>query len=204
MGTVHINYSAYNVMNIHSGEMVEAMVPIDLDPISIRTQLMWIAFPDEAVDHVLRDIPVESYIRPTEKSEFPSMGEERFTMAGGLHGGEHGMIKMAPLELRLDNSDMGGLSTLRHSEVDSPVWFIHDAVEGGVGFSHSIYENFEAVAQRTLERIDSCDCGRDVGCPACLMSSQCGNQNEPLHRPASVGLLEKALEEVKSISDQST
>ncbi|WP_121823230.1 DEAD/DEAH box helicase [Halostella salina] len=204
MGTVHINYSAYNVRNIHSGEMVNAMVPIDLDPISIRTQLMWIAFPNEAVDQVLREIPVESYIRPTEKSEFPSMGEEKFTMAGGLHGGEHGMIKMAPLELRLDNSDMGGLSTLRHSEVDSPVWFIHDAVEGGIGFSHSIYENFEAVAQRTLERIDGCDCGRDIGCPACLMSSQCGNQNEPLHRPASVGLLEKALEQVRRISNQST
>ena len=127
------------------------------------------------------------------------MGEKEYTLVGGLHGGEHGMIKMAPLELRLDNSDMGGLSTLRHHEVGTPVWFIHDAVEGGVGFSHSVYENFETVAQRTLERIDGCDCGRDVGCPSCLMSSQCGNQNEPLHRLAAVSLLRAALEQVEKV-----
>ncbi|GAB7012948.1 DEAD/DEAH box helicase [Halolamina salina] len=198
MGTVHINYSAYNVINIHTGEVVEPLVPIDLDPISIRTQLMWIAFPDQAITQVLREIPADSYIQPTEKSEFASLGEEEYTMTGGLHGGEHGMIKMAPLELRLDNSDMGGLSTLHHPEVESPVWFIHDAVEGGIGFAHSIYENFQAVAQRTLDRIDDCDCGRDVGCPACLMSNQCGNQNEPLHRPAAVSLLRKAINQVET------
>jgi DEAD/DEAH box helicase domain-containing protein len=198
MGTVHIHYSAYNVINIHSGELVEAMIPIELDPISIRTQLMWIAFPDQVVDQILDEIPPSSYIRPDDDSEFASMGAKEYTITGGLHGGEHGMIKMAPLELRLDNSDMGGLSTLRHQEVGSPVWFIHDAVEGGIGFSHSIYENFRAVAQRTLERIDDCDCGQDEGCPACLMSSQCGNQNEPLHRPASVGLLQAALKQVEA------
>lgn len=197
MGTVHIDYSAYNVINIHTGELVEAMIPIELDPISIRTQLMWIAFPHQVVEQVLDKIPPSSYIRPGTDSEFASMGAEEFTITGGLHGGEHGMIKMAPLELRLDNSDMGGLSTLRHQEIGSPVWFIHDAVEGGIGFAHSIYENFQAVAQRTLERIDDCDCGQDEGCPACLMSSQCGNQNEPLHRPASVGLLQAALERVE-------
>ncbi|MFD1647990.1 Zn-binding domain-containing protein [Haloarchaeobius litoreus] len=125
------------------------------------------------------------------------MGRQEYTLAGGLHGGEHGMIKMAQLELRLDNSDMGGLSTILHPEIRSPVWFIHDTVEGGVGFAHSIYENFEAVAQRTMERIEDCDCGRPVGCPACLMSSQCGNQNEPLHRQAAVSLLQAALEQVE-------
>ncbi|MDF9747925.1 DEAD/DEAH box helicase [Natrinema salsiterrestre] len=198
MGTVHINYSAYNVLNIHTGEVVEPLVPIDLDPIYLRTQLMWIAFPDQAINQTLQEIPSISYLQPDEGSEFASMGEEEYTITGGLHGGEHGMIKMAPLELRLDNSDMGGLSTLYHSEVGSAVWFIHDAVEGGIGFAHSIYENFEAVAQRTLERIDDCDCGRDVGCPACLMSSQCGNQNEPLHRPAAVSLLGKAINQVET------
>ncbi|WP_336337339.1 DEAD/DEAH box helicase [Haloarcula brevis] len=197
MGTVHIDYSAYNVIDMYSGEIVEPMVPIDLDPISLRTQLMWIAFPNEIMDRVMRSIPSDSLIEPKSDAEFSSMGEREYTVAGGLHGGEHGMIKMAPLELRLDNSDMGGLSTLRHPELGTPVWFIHDAVEGGVGFAHSIYENFEAVTQRTLERIEACSCGRDIGCPACLMSSQCGNQNEPLHRPAASSLLRAALEQLQ-------
>ncbi|WP_049917751.1 DEAD/DEAH box helicase [Haloferax denitrificans] len=197
MGTVHINYSAYNVIDMYTGEIVEPMIPIDLAPISLRTQVMWIAFPREIVSRVLNEIPRSSYLQPEDSGEFASMGEEEYTLAGGLHGGEHGMIKMAPLELRLDNSDMGGLSTLHHNEVGSPVWFIHDAVEGGVGFAHSVYENFQSVAQRTVERIDNCDCERDVGCPACLMSSQCGNQNEPLHRPAAISFLRAALNKVE-------
>ncbi|MFC6977231.1 Zn-binding domain-containing protein [Halomicroarcula sp. GCM10025709] len=197
MGTVHINYSAYNVIDIYSGEVTEAMLPIDLDPISLRTQLMWIAFPPRIIEQVMQEIPEDSLIQPKEDSGFAPMGEQEYTLAGGLHGGEHGMIKMAPLELRLDNSDMGGLSIIRHPELGQPAWFIHDAVEGGVGFSHSIYENFEAVAQRTLERIEGCSCGRDVGCPACLMSSQCGNQNEPLHRPAASSLLRAALGKIR-------
>ncbi|MFD1589275.1 DEAD/DEAH box helicase [Halorientalis brevis] len=197
MGTVHIDYSAYNVIDMHTGEIEEPLVPIDLDPISLRTQLMWISFPPSIIDRVMQEIPPGSLLQPDEDSMFAPMGEQEYTLAGGLHGGEHGMIKMAPLELRLDNSDMGGLSMIEHPEIGTPVWFIHDAVEGGVGFAHSVYENFEAVAQRTLERIEECSCGRDVGCPACLMSSQCGNQNEPLHRPAGSSLLRAALEQVE-------
>jgi len=105
------------------------------------------------------------------------------------------MIKMSPLELRLDNDDMGGLSQLDHPELQSPVWFIHDAVEGGVGFAHSVYDHFDAVAQRADDRITQCSCGRIEGCPACLMSSQCGNQNEPLHRNAASSLLNAALDQ---------
>lgn len=202
-GTVHINYSAYNVVDMYSGDLVEGLLPINLDPISLRTQLMWIAFPERIVDQVLAEIPASSYIQPSEGSEFATMGEQEYTVAGGLHGGEHGMIKMAPLELRLDNRDMGGLSTLRHPEIGLPVWFIHDTVEGGVGFAHSVYEHFEGVAQRTLERIEGCDCGRDVGCPSCLMSSQCGNQNEPLHRPAAASLLRAALKQVEDADSSS-
>jgi DEAD/DEAH box helicase domain-containing protein len=156
--------------------------------------MMWIEFPPEILNRVLAEIPNGSLLSPPEGS---SLGEEEWTLGGGLHGGEHGMIKMSPLELRLDNDDMGGLSTVTHPEVEGPVWFIHDAVEGGVGFAHSIYDNFEQVAQRTRERISDCACGRVEGCPSCLMSSQCGNENEPLHRHAATVLIDAALERLQ-------
>lgn len=197
-GTVHVNYSAYTVRDIFDGTLVEAAQPIDLPPISLRTQLMWVAFPEDVLERVLEEIPDSSTIAPDADSEFAGLGEAEYTLAGGLHGGEHGMIELSPLELRLDTDDMGGLSQLRHPDLDGPGWFIHDAVEGGVGFAHSIYENFEAVAERTRDRIADCDCGRTDGCPACLMSSQCGNRNEPLHRHAAVSLLEAALERVRT------
>lgn len=192
-GTVHLNYSAYNVLDMYDGTVVEAMLPIDLPPISFRTQLMWISFPRSIIDHVIAEIPDETQITPDSESDFEHLGMREYTLAGGLHGAEHAMIKMSPLELRLDNDDMGGLSQLDHPELESPVWFIHDAVEGGVGFAHGVYEHFNAVVQRSDDRITQCSCGRTQGCPACLMSSQCGNQNEPLHRHAASSLLNVAL-----------
>ncbi|MXR51996.1 DUF1998 domain-containing protein [Halovenus sp. WSH3] len=191
MGTVDVHYHSFKRIDIDTGQPVGPPQATGLEPLSLRTQLTWIRLPERLLDRVLGEIPDDSMLDPPEESP---LGDQEWTLAGGLHGAEHGMIKLAPLTLRLDNSDMGGLSTLAHPETHSPVWFIHDAVEGGVGFAHSIYDNFEAVAAKTRERVDSCDCGRDEGCPACLMSSQCGNENEPLHRPATTAILDAVLD----------
>ena len=208
MGTVDVAYTQYKRMDIDGGHASSGMMPIDLPPVSLRTQLMWIELPNRMLPEVEAAVNDEEYIEPSEDSEFAGMSPARFTVAGGLHGAEHGMIKMAPLELRLDNSDMGGLSMPMHPETESPVWFIHDAVEGGVGrdrhghaeealelrrFSYSIYENFEEIALKTLARVEHCSCGRVEGCPSCLMSSQCGNNNEPLHRKATQFILDEVL-----------
>ncbi|MDG5819002.1 DEAD/DEAH box helicase [Natronococcus sp. A-GB7] len=72
-------------------------------------------------------------------------------------------------------------------------WFIYDGIDGGLGFSRAIYENFEAVAERARELIADCDCGRVDGCPACVMDDQCGNDNQPLHREAAVDVLDRLL-----------
>jgi DEAD/DEAH box helicase domain-containing protein len=152
---------------------------------------MWVELPPSILERVVAAVPTASIL---DAPDAGSMGDREWTLGGGLHGAEHGMIKLAPLELRLDNGDMGGLSTVRHPEVNAPVWFIYDAVEGGVGFAHSIYDRFERVATRTRERVTGCDCDRATGCPACLMSAQCGNENEPLHRPATTAVLDAVLE----------
>ncbi|GAB7017595.1 DEAD/DEAH box helicase [Halostagnicola bangensis] len=69
-------------------------------------------------------------------------------------------------------------------------WFIYDGIEGGLGFSKAIYENYEAVARRAREHIADCECGRVDGCPACVMDEQCGNDNQPLHRGAAIDVLD--------------
>jgi len=190
-GTVEVHHHSYKRIDIETGAMVGAPEPTGVEPISLRTQLMWVELPRSILGTVLDAVPRSSVLDTPEET---SIGDREWTLGGGLHGAEHGIIKLAPLELRLDNSDMGGLSTVLHPEIDSPVWFIHDAVEGGVGFAHSIYGHFEQVASRTRERVADCDCKLDTGCPACLMSSQCGNENEPLHRPATTAVLDAVLE----------
>ncbi|ESS06987.1 MAG: distinct helicase family with a unique C-terminal domain including a metal-binding cysteine cluster, partial [uncultured archaeon A07HB70] len=131
--------------------------------------------------------------------------EDRYTYGGGLHAAEHGVIQLAPLELMIDNADVGGLSTLGHDHetVPGPTWFVHDGIDGGVGFAKAIYEQFDTLASRTREHITDCSCDRRRGCPLCVMSEHCGNNNDPLDKAAGRLILDDVLAAVESASDGS-
>jgi len=106
---------------------------------------------------------------------------KRYTYPGGSHAAGHEIIQLAPLELMIDNSDFAGLSTTQHHReaIPGPAWFVHDGIDGGIGFSKAIYENIDTLAARTRDYTADCDCGRR-GCPLCIMSEDCGNRNDPL------------------------
>lgn len=74
-------------------------------------------------------------------------------------------------------------------------WFVYDGIEGGLGFSRAIYENFEALARRGRDLLADCECGRPDGCPACTYSENCGNDNAPLLRESAVDVFEHLLGE---------
>ncbi|MFC3959976.1 DEAD/DEAH box helicase [Halovivax cerinus] len=80
-------------------------------------------------------------------------------------------------------------------------WFIYDGVEGGLGFSRAIYEEFESIAERARALIAGCDCGRVDGCPACIMDDQCGNDNRPLHGEAAIDVLDALLGQTSTTSE---
>ncbi|WP_440991972.1 DEAD/DEAH box helicase [Haloarchaeobius baliensis] len=183
-GTVEIHYTHYQRKNISTGQPTTPLQPTGLPPVELRTDLMWIETPPVLRDEILADV---GGLDPTTASE----GEVMDIFGGGLHGAEHGMIKLTPLELRLDTGDLGGLSTPMHPETGVPTWFIHSAVEGGLGFARRIYERAEPLARRTRERVAACDCSGTGGCPACIMDSQCGNQNQYLHTDATVAVLDE-------------
>jgi DEAD/DEAH box helicase domain-containing protein len=69
-------------------------------------------------------------------------------------------------------------------------WFVYDGIEGGIGLSGAVYDEFESLAARAADRLRSCDCGRPDGCPACTYSPNCGNDNAPLLRAAAVDVLD--------------
>lgn len=64
----------------------------------------------------------------------------------------------------------------------------------GVGFALSIYDHFTAVVSKTYDRVENCDCHDETGCPSCLMSSQCGNENISLHKSATTLILSELLD----------
>ncbi|MFW5974250.1 MAG: DEAD/DEAH box helicase, partial [Natrialbaceae archaeon] len=186
-GTVEIHYTHYQRKSVRTGEAVGPMRETGLGPLELDTDLVWVETPPSLQGEVLQTVTGE-------EAGSHSRGEVMEVFGGGLHGAEHGMIKLTPLLFRMDKSDLGGLSTPLHEETGVPTWFVHDAVEGGVGFSRRIYDRAEQVARRTRERVASCDCAGTGGCPACIMDAQCGNQNRFLHTDATVAVLDRLLE----------
>ena len=194
-GTVEIQYTHYRRVSLGTEDSEASLHQTGLDPIELHTDLVWVETPPSLQNEVL------SRFRDTQtESETENLLMDVF--GGGLHGAEHGMIKLAPLELRMDKSDLGGLSTPRHPETGVPTWFIHDAVDGGLGFSKRIYERAETIAHRTKDRVAACDCTGTNGCPACIMDAQCGNQNRHLHTGATVMVLDRLLQRFGKAGDE--
>lgn len=103
-GTVEIHYTHFQRKEISSGKATTLMQPTGLPPIELNTHLIWIQTPPSLQDEILREITGEDPLTLTD-------GDVMEIFGGGLHGAEHGMIKLTPLELRMDKSDLGGLST---------------------------------------------------------------------------------------------
>ncbi|MGI5839511.1 MAG: DEAD/DEAH box helicase [bacterium] len=108
-------------------------------------------------------------------------------LMGGIHAIEHAAIGLLPLFVMCDRNDIGGLSVLAHSQTGRPTVFIHDAYNGGVGFSEKAYRDIERLLLTTLEAVRECAC--DSGCPSCIYSPKCSNFNQPLDKEAAIMLL---------------
>ncbi len=110
---------------------------------------------------------------------------------GGLHALEHAAIGLLPLFAMCDRWDIGGLSTANHPDTGQPQIFIYDGHPGGVGISQQGFALLEELWRATLETIRSCPC--DDGCPSCIQSPKCGNNNHPLDKRAAIWILESLL-----------
>ena len=200
-GTVRITYDSYLVRDVFTGEVVRGPLPTGSPPMDLQTELLWVSLPEAHLSRTVQalDAPL---LEPTERSERDARipaEEEVYTYGGGLHAAEHGIIQLAPLELMIDNADIGGLSipSHPHETIPGPTWFVHDGIEGGIGFSKAIYENFETLARRTREHIADCECGRRRGCPMCVMSEHCGNNNDPLDTLTGSMILDDVLAAIR-------
>ncbi|MFW6384859.1 MAG: DEAD/DEAH box helicase [Halodesulfurarchaeum sp.] len=193
-GTVEIHYTHYRKRNVRTGTATTPFRPTDLPPLELDTDVVWIEMPPSLRDEILEAMPGGDTTNPT-------TGDVMELFGGGLHGAEHGMIKLTPLVLRLDKSDLGGLSTPTHGETGVPTIFIHDGIDGGLGFSKRIFEKIEPIASRTRQRVAGCECAGTNGCPACIMDADCGNQNRFLHTDATVVVLDRIVDHLQEHSD---
>jgi len=111
--------------------------------------------------------------------------------AGGLHAVEHAAIGLLPMFAMCDRWDIGGLSTPMHPDTGLPQIFIYDGYPGGVGIAEQGFDLLDELWAATLAAIKECPCLD--GCPSCIYSPKCGNNNEPLDKQAAIWLLETLL-----------
>ena len=145
--------------------------PLDLPPQHFPTVALWFDLPPAAVARV---------------------DKEQLDFAGGLHATEHAAIAILPLFALCDRNDIGGVSTPLHPDTGRAQIFIYDAYPGGIGIAEKGFDLIEELWQATLKAIIECPC--QEGCPSCIQSPKCGNNNEPLDKRAAQILLEGLLE----------
>jgi len=107
---------------------------------------------------------------------------------GSLHGVEHALIAAMPHYVLCDRSDIGGVSTPFHSDTAAPTIFIYDGVEGGIGLAEKATDLFPDILSFAREIVTGCPCKN--GCPSCIHSPKCGNNNQPLDKAGTILLLE--------------
>ncbi len=144
--------------------------PLSLPPLAFSTVGLWFIVP-EAI-----------------REEIEAHGLD---FAGGIHAVEHAMIGMSPIFAMCDRWDIGGLSTPLHPDTGEATIFIYDGFEGGIGISENLYSNIKPLWEKTLQLIDNCEC--QDGCPSCIYSPKCGNENKPLDKEAASLILKELL-----------
>ena len=84
-----------------------------------------------------------------------------------------------------------------HPDVSNlPAIFIYDSHPGGVGISGTAYDRLDDLFSAPLKSIE--DCGCESGCPSCIQSPKCGNNNEPLDKAGATFLLRtRVIQKVK-------
>ena len=148
-----------------SGEVV-AETPLHLPARTLRTTAVWWTMPDQVLE--------EAGLAPADRP-------------GAAHAAEHCAIGLLPLFATCDRWDIGGVSTAHHLDTGRLTVFVYDGHPGGAGFSERGYHAAREWLAATRETIASCAC--PDGCPSCIQSPKCGNQNHPLDKRAAHILL---------------
>ena len=153
----------YTAYKIKRGDTILGIEPLLLPQLTFRTKAFWLVLPD----------PVAASVVASE-----------LDLAGGLHGAEHALIALMPLYVMCDRWDIGGLSSPSFGENGEPVIFVYDGYEGGIGLAEKAFTLLPSLFLSAYELVRDCPCKK--GCPSCIYSPKCGNDNVPLDKDATV------------------
>ena len=171
LGEVEVTHQVVSFLKRRSpGGEVVAEEPLDLPPRTLRTTAVWWTVPEQVLSEA---------------------GLAAADLPGAAHAAEHCSIGLLPLFATCDRWDIGGVSTARHLDTGRLTVFVYDGYPGGAGFAERGYRAAAEWLAATRETIASCSC--PDGCPSCIQSPKCGNQNHPLDKLGAITLLDALL-----------
>ncbi len=170
-GTVRVTHQVVSFLRrrVPAGDVLGEEL-LDLPERTLETASVWWTVPD----HVVEDCGIDPEDLP-----------------GSAHAAEHAAIGLLPLFATCDRWDIGGVSTARHADTGQLTVFVYDGHPGGAGFAERGFATAAEWLEATREAIASCACTE--GCPSCVQSPKCGNQNNPLDKAGAVRLLDLVL-----------
>ena len=107
----------------------------------------------------------------------------------GLHTLQHTVGMRYPSVALGDQSDLGSLVTLGHSETGKPSIFWYDNYEGGLGASEKVFEKLETLLEVGAKSMVDCACSSVEGCPLCTQIPGCDQGNDGLSKAAGLELI---------------
>jgi DEAD/DEAH box helicase domain-containing protein len=173
LGEVDVSHQVVSFLKRRqpSGEVM-GEEPLDLPLRSLRTTAVWWTVPADVLE---------------------AGGLAAADLPGAAHAAEHCSIGLLPLFATCDRWDIGGVSTALHADTGRLTVFVYDGHPGGAGFAERGFLAARAWLSATRDAIRSCRC--DEGCPSCIQSPKCGNQNNPLDKTGAARLLDLLLGE---------
>lgn len=171
LGEVEVTHQVVSFLKrrVPSGEVIAEEL-LDLPPRTLRTTAVWWTLPPDLL---------------------AGCGVDERDLPGAAHAAEHASIGLLPLVATCDRWDLGGVSTALHPDTGMLTVFVHDGHPGGAGFAERGFRAAPAWLRATRDAIASCAC--TSGCPSCVQSPKCGNQNNPLDKAGAVRLLDLLL-----------
>ena len=169
---VEHDYYSYKVIDTLTQEIRSRFPLEDIPIIEFETQAVWFLIPYE----FQKELEMKKY-----------------DLGGTVHAIEHAMIAMAPVLAQISRWDLGGISIDFDPVHQQPIIYIYDAFRGGIGISENLYFNLTDLLVLAHMLTNSCNCKAPDGCPACIMSPKCGNNNKPLDKQGALYLFKKLL-----------
>jgi DEAD/DEAH box helicase domain-containing protein len=167
---LHIQKKVYGYVNLELGQEVNQGQKILLDnPLEY--------------DFVTKGIVIHA---PKPQNQIQRSENPEYVEASGYHATEHIIIEGSNMVTGGVSQDLGGISL-----GTSGLIFIYDGAIGGNGASKALYDRLEKAFERSLSIVKECPCTSEAGCPRCTFSYRCGNNNEFLHKLASLEILQR-------------